>query len=381
MLVDNKQIAIVGGGPGGLTLARFLQLKGVDVKVYERDFSREARLQGATLDLHAGSGLLAVEKAGLMDQFKKLYRPGADKGRIIDKHGNILYDEHNKPERTDEQEWRPEIDRSDLRDLLLDSLLPDTVIWDSHIVSADRVEEGWQLVFKNGSTVFADIIIGADGGNSKIRPIVTDATPYYASTTIFQGNVEEAEVRAPGVYDMLKGGKIYVHADGKYFHISSKGDGSIDFYISAKVPENSVKESGADFSDRSQFLNWCQENFNGWSKLWFELFENTTLPLLVRPQYCIPVDQSWEAQPDLTLLGDAAHIMPPSGEGVNLAMLDALELCECLTNEDFTDLKTAIETYEHRMRIRAAAEAVESMEGVEWMHGAEAQDKMLAFIS
>ncbi len=45
----NKKVAIVGGGPGGLTLARLLQLKGADVTVYERDISKEARVQGATL--------------------------------------------------------------------------------------------------------------------------------------------------------------------------------------------------------------------------------------------------------------------------------------------------------------------------------------------
>src|SRR5580698_8666761 len=93
MLVKNKTIAIVGGGPGGLTLARLLQLKGATVKVYERDRNKDARMPGATLDLHEESGLKALQEAGLMDAFRANYRPGADKLRLVDRHANILFDD------------------------------------------------------------------------------------------------------------------------------------------------------------------------------------------------------------------------------------------------------------------------------------------------
>ncbi|HSZ84636.1 MAG TPA: NAD(P)-binding protein, partial [Puia sp.] len=83
MLIQNKQIAIVGGGPGGLTLARLLQLKGANVKVYERDLNKNARVQGSPLDLHEESGLAAIRKANLLDEFKKNFRPGADKMLIV----------------------------------------------------------------------------------------------------------------------------------------------------------------------------------------------------------------------------------------------------------------------------------------------------------
>src|SRR5579864_8218049 len=96
MLLENKRVAIIGGGPGGLTLARLLQLRGADVNVYERDFNSDVRVQGAKLDLHFESGLKAIEDAGLMDVFKAHYRPGADKGRVVDALANILYDEHSQ---------------------------------------------------------------------------------------------------------------------------------------------------------------------------------------------------------------------------------------------------------------------------------------------
>ena len=128
-------------------------------------------------------------------------------------------------------------------------------------------------------------------------------------------------------------------------------------------------------------LAWCRQEFAGWSPIWLEMFENAGLPLLLRPQYCMPLDQHWDALPDITILGDAAHPMPPSGEGVNLAMLDALELSECLTNGQFTDTQSAIAAYEKQMRERAAAEARQSLEMTEWMLAEDAQDRMVALLS
>ncbi|GAB4041907.1 FAD-dependent oxidoreductase [Spirosoma jeollabukense] len=379
MLVDTKRVAIIGGGPGGLTLARLLQQKGVSVTVYERDANRSVRVQGATLDLHFESGLKAIQAAGLMDQFKQTYRPGADLGRVLDKQANILYDEHDRPETKDfDQElFRPEIDRADLRNLLMDSLHADTVVWDAQLVSLSPVGEGWQLAFKNGTSTYADLVIGADGANSKVRSALTPLIPFYAGSTILQGNVDDAAVTAPTLYGLLKGGKIYVHADEKYMHVSAKGDGSIDFYVSLKLPENWVKQNGINFSDSSQRSAWFEQEFSDWSRIWFELFDHVGNPFLIRPQYCVPFDQRWAAHSSITVLGDAAHLAPPTGEGVNLAMLDALDLSECLTSSTYLDTQSAIEAYEKRMLARGSAEAREAIETVAWMHSPTASEQLV----
>ncbi|NID12882.1 FAD-dependent oxidoreductase [Fibrivirga algicola] len=381
--LENKHIAIVGGGPGGLTLARLLQRKGAHVTVYERDYSPFTRVQGATLDLHYESGLKALDKAGLLDAFKQTYRPGADKGRVVDKQANILYDDHSKDEDNDfgSESFRPEIDRSDLRNLLLDSLQADTVVWNSQLVQISPGQDGWQLAFKNGTTVTADLVVGADGAHSRVRPLLTPIQPFYAGTTIVQGNVADAATTAPTIYQLLQGGKLYTHTHGKFLHVSAKGDGSIDFYVSCRVNEDWLQTNGIDFKDRQQLQAWFMQEFSGWAPVWFELFESVSLPLLIRPQYCVPFDQSWSSQPDVTLLGDAAHLMPPSGEGVNLAMLDALELSECLTDEQFATTQLAIAAYEKPMLARGAEEAQVSMEGVEWMHTEAANDKLVALFN
>ena len=390
MLLQNKKIAIIGGGPGGLTLARLLQCKGADVKIYERDESRNVRVQGATLDLHHESGLKALEEAGLMDAFKANYRPNADRLRIVDENAKIFFDEHNEESTKNfGDEWfRPEIDRGPLRDILLDSLQPETVVWDSHIVSLGRhtvgrrsakeIDNTWEIIFQNGNTVTADIVIGADGAKSKIRPFVTPIKPFYSGVTVLEGNIYSSEKNAPKIHALLQGGKIMGFGDSKTISVSAKGDGSLDFYTGWKVDANWITESGIDFKNGKQVLEWFKKEYAAWDKIWLELFEAENTTFTPRPQYCMPLDQQWEAQTNITLIGDAAHWMPPyAGEGVNMAMLDALQLSESLTSGEFTDLKSAIAHYENQMFVRFAEIGKDTLNNTEFMHSTDGLNKLL----
>lgn len=374
--IKNKTIAIVGGGPGGLTLARLLQIKGATVTVYERDVHKDVRVQGATLDLHDDSGLKALHEAGLMDDFKANYRPGADKMRIVDKQATILLDD----DINDEKEMsRPEIDRGPLRKLLLDSLQPGTVSWDRQLVSLAPSGDGWQLSFKNGTTATADIVIGADGANSKIRPLITPVRPVYSGVTIVEGTVYDSETAAPTMHRLLNGGKVFALGNERTLIVSSKGDGSLVFYTGCKTDEHWYRDCGIDFSDKAQVRTWFQQTFPEWDPSWLELIDNAATHFMIRPQYYMPLDQYWEALPNLTLLGDAAHLMPPyAGEGVNMAMLDALELSDALTSEAFPDTRAAIAHYETQMRARAAETTAMTLSQTASLHSATAIPDMLA---
>lgn len=375
--IKNKKIAIVGGGPGGLTLARLLQMNGTDVKVYERDINKDARMQGATLDLHEESGLKALHEAGLMDAFNVNFRPGADRVRVMDNHANIILDEHDAPKRPMD---RPEIDRGPLQNILLNSLLPGTVVWDSHFLSLSPQSDSWKLEFKNGVSVIADIVIAADGANSKLRPYITPIKPFFSGVTAIEGAVHHSETASPKIHQLLKGGKIFAMGSEKSLIVSSKGDGSLVFYPGIKTDENWSRESGIDFSDKAQVLAWFKTAYADWDSVWQELFENAGY-FVPRPQYCMPFDQTWEALPNLTMLGDAAHLMPPyAGEGVNMAMLDALELSQCLLSDDFADTQAAIAAYETQMRARASEIAMITMESTAALHSPQAIDFLLSII-
>jgi len=379
-LLQNKNIAIIGGGPGGLTLARLLQIKGANVKVYERDFSRAVRAQGATLDLHYESGLKALEEAGLMDAFKANYRPNADRLRILDEHAEIFLDDHqDKSNGNFGDKWfRPEIDRGPLRNILLDSLQPETVVWDSHIISLESTNDTWKIVFQNGNITFADIVIGADGANSKIRPFVTSIKPFYSGVTVLEGNIPNSEKNAPKIHGLLKGGKIMSFGNSQTISVSAKGDGSLDFYAGWKADQNWVVECGIDFKNGKQVLAWFKDNYSKWDSVWSELFKVENTVFFARPLYCMPLDQKWEAKKNITLIGDAAHVMPPyAGEGVNMAMLDALQLSASLTSEEFNDLQSAIAHFEKQMFARFAEVGKETMDNTDWMHSQDGLKKIL----
>ncbi len=251
MLLKNKKTAIIGGGPGGLTLANLLQQKGADVRVYERDENKHARVQGATLDLHEESGLEALKRAGLLEAFYENYRPGAGKMRLITKNLEIKFDDHQ--EGNQREDLRPEIDRGPLRKILLNRLPEETVVWDSHFLSLEPENEGWRIRFKNGTSAYADLVIAADGANSKIRSTITDINPIYSGITIVEGNIYNAAVNAPKLYEILKGGKVFAFGDDQSIILSAKGDGSMSFYTGCKVPE-------LIFQTKLQFISGFSRN-------------------------------------------------------------------------------------------------------------------------
>lgn len=377
-MLQNKQIAIVGGGPGGLTLARLLQLAGAHVKVYERDASPASRVQGAIVDLHFDSGLKVIEKAGLMEAFKAAYMKGADRYRLCDKHGTVRKDEHNESDKLDfgNERFRPEIDRGALRDMLIAGLHPDTVVWDRQFVAMTKEGEGWLLTFKNGTTATADIVIGADGARSKIRPYVTDIQSLYSGVTIIQGEIEHPAVACPEMHALLANANLMALGDGKGIGAQPRGDGGLTYYASAKYPE----DWNIDATNKNEVCDFLMEFYEGWNDTYFTLFQATD-QFTVRKLHYFPLDQTWQAHSNITIIGDAAHLMPPSGEGVNTAMLDALDLSEYLTSGDYKDLQTAIGAYENKMRARGALLAQEALDGNEVMYGEHALEELISLLS
>lgn len=370
--VNGKKIVVVGGGPGGLTLARLLQLQGADVSVYERDTDRFARVQGSALDLHADSGLAALEAAGLMDGFWKHHRPELNRLRLVDQDADVLYDFMRG---TADGVHRPEIERGPLRDLLLDSLEPGTVHWNCKLESTAADGESLRLTFAGGDSVVADLAVGADGANSRLRAMVTPVRPAYAGVSLIEGYVPSAESAVPELCALLGGSALLAMGAEKTLAMATKSDGGILFYAGLRNPDAHTRETLDAAADAKERAAWFHGNYAEWSGVWAQLFERATSLVWRALQVC-PPDQRWDASRNVTLIGDAAHVMPPyAGEGVNMAMLDALVLSRELASQ--VDARSAIEAYEAEMFTRAARVTEETMHNTEMFYAPDASDRIV----
>ena len=161
-------IAIIGGGPSGLAFARLLQISNIDFVVYERTVSAESNpdQQGGSLDIHASTGQQLLSQAGVMTEFEK-YARRASRAVLFDKAGNELLTFGN--------EDKPEIDRAQLRGLLLESISADKVQWDKAVKTVDRNEKDEVIIsFTDGTTASGfKLVVGADGTWSRVRHLVS----------------------------------------------------------------------------------------------------------------------------------------------------------------------------------------------------------------
>ncbi|MGO4514455.1 FAD-dependent oxidoreductase [Terriglobus sp. 2YAB30_2] len=371
--ICGKKVAIVGGGPGGLTLARLLQQSGARVSVYERDQSRSARVQGSALDLHEDSGLAALEAAGLTDAFWANHRPDLNNLRLTDENGTVLHD-HSR--RMSGPGKRPEIERGPLRDLLLDSLEPDTVQWDCKLDSSEIQGEQVLLRFAGGKTALADIAIGGDGANSRLRELVTPIRPQYVGVSLVEGLVPAAKQTIPELWDLLGGSALIALGGERTIGIGTKPDESVLLYAGLKTDDRAVRQSLEEAVDPDQRVGWFHANFKGWSDLWEPLFREA-VSMVWRPLLVCPMDQPWKPKPNVTLIGDAAHVMPPyAGEGVNMAMLDALVLSKLLLSEKSSSKAIAI--YEAEMFARMQHMTADTMVNTEMFYAPDACERVVA---
>jgi len=333
------RIAIVGGGLGGLVLACVLHRHGVDATVYERDADRFARSQGGSLDLHPGSGQHALAEAGLSQPFWSIARPEGDDLRILDPQGRLLV--HKRPT-AGAPPARPEVDRAALRDLLLSALPDDAIAWAHEFAAATpKPGGGFALHFRGGQRAECDVLVGADGAHSRVRPLVTDAQPAYESTYT-ELTVENADQRHPEIAELVGPGSLWCLGVNQNLSAQRSGDGSIRVAVA-------TLSNGTPDLDKTALLRM----FHDWDPRLTALIEAGDDIVNCRIIETMPVGTRWDARPDVTLLGDAAHLMPPVGEGANQAMLDGAELALALVAHP-GDPATAIRGYEEAMFSRTA---------------------------
>ncbi|GAA2574635.1 MULTISPECIES: FAD-dependent oxidoreductase [Streptomyces] len=346
---SGARISIIGAGPGGLTCARVLHRHGIAATVYDRDPDADARDQGGSLDLHEEDGQLALGEAGLLEEFFELARCESQEERRIDPAGRVLA--HRLP--GEGETARPEIDRGQLRELLLRSLDPGTVRWGHTLESVSGPADGPRtLTFADGSTVETDLVIGADGAFSRVRPAVSDAVPRYTGVGFLEAWFDDMESAHPELSALVGRGSAHV-ADGERGLFAQRNSGGhLRVYIMRRVPLDWMTASGLRPEDTAGIRARLLGEYAAWSPRTLRMITENDGPYVDRPLYALPAPHTWQHTPGVTLLGDAAHLMPPLGVGVNLAMLDAAELALALAGSATVD--DALRTYEETMLPRSA---------------------------
>lgn len=376
MTMKQLSIAIVGGGLGGPVLARILQLHGIASTVYELDAALDARQQGGMLDLHEESGQRALREAGLYEEFRKLVHPEGEAMRVLDKAGTVFIDQRAE----EGGRGRPEVDRTALRDLLVASLDPGRIVWGHKIAGVTALEGGrHELTFTNGHRTSADLVVGADGAWSKVRPLLSPAKPEYCGISFVELHLADVVRRHPAAAALLGTGMLFALSDDKGMLSHRHGDGGVGLYVALRVPEDWTVSCGVDWSSAPAARAALLDHFHDWSPELRDLIQRCDDRIITRRIYALPTGHSWSRVPGVTLLGDAAHLMSPfAGEGANLAMLDATELGLALVAHG-ADIEAALAQYESALFPRSEAAAAQSAFGLEMCFAADAPRALVDF--
>lgn len=409
-LRNHPRIAIAGGGPGSLTLGALLHQRNIPFTIYElrpRPTAAELDEPSGMLDLHEDSGLAALRACGLFDQFLPYTAECEESLIIADKDGNVLHADQGGAA------YRPEIARHNITRLMLSALPEGVVRYETKVVAA-RAEEAGEVVVlaleHRGRTTEEtfDLVVGADGAWSRIRPLLSDARPQTSGLHYVTLIIRNVTKRYPELAARVGKGS-YMALGNRHGLSSMRGaqdSAMVRLFISDKQigAEAVSKMAEMPITELREHLLSDEKLFGPFDNKLKELVNvafdeevkanGAECSLQVKPLVMLPVGHRWEHKPGVTLVGDAAHVMlPTAGEGVNQAMWDALKLSEAIAKaweqskdsdkwESFqATLSPLVREFEEQMLARAQEFSEESCVNAEMMFSEDGAKGLANFMA
>ena len=337
-LTKRLRAAVVGGGIGGLSAARALRRRGIDVIVFEQ---AEALGEiGAGLQIFPNS-LRQLERMGLGEALATVGAKIGEGSQYYRADGTVV----GSVTTTDSSGWNGVygMHRADLLNVLAASLPPSTVRTDHRCTGFEQNAVAARLTFANGETAEADIVIAADGIHSVLQKYVVEPKPpEYSGVRAYRGLIPR---------EKLLGWREEAHqvwmGDGKHFMAYPVRSGRLLNYVGFVPTKNAMAESWSAVGDRDELAAF----FDGWDPrvvrllqavetcFWWGLYDRRPL-------------ESW-TKGRLVLLGDAAHAMLPHlGQGANQAIEDGVALSVLLEERHPTEVPDIVQHYERMRRVR-----------------------------
>jgi FAD-dependent urate hydroxylase len=331
------RVLVVGAGVGGLSIARGLLRDGHDVTVFEQRPNMQAGGGAVTIWSNGATVLeqLGVDMDGAGQQLDTVQVMTSTGRPLTTLNLTAMVDRLGAPVSM--------VPRRVLLERVLDGLPADRIRYDSRAVGVDTAQTWVRVEFEDGSCAEGDVLIGADGMHSMVRDIVGAQQAEPTGWCSWQGLVTLADGLDKRVAQMIVG----EHGN---LGLWPAGGSEVQWWFD--LPWTS------DFVRPDRPIDMIRSHFTGWSDVVDRVLATLTDDDLAHspyPHFRHPIPRV-ARHGAVTLLGDAAHTMPPTlAQGTNQALLDTMVLCKALSDFRHRDVSSALRWYEKTRRHKVMA--------------------------